>query len=492
MKHVIALKCERIRTFPLSSLSSLGRGDRAVSLFASQGVPGSLPGRASPVLSHVGIVPDDAAGRRVFSGISSFPPPFHSGADPYSPCFTLIGSRDLDLKSRPNLSTHSIVHSLARFSKLCLREAERYPESLILAVSQVGFESGYKLGTFLRSRYDQLLPRKYNMSSIRVRSTYSDRTLQTAECLLSGLYPPLPSTTGNVRWQPVPIFTVQPEQDYILKIPTCKLLDDVEDAVDDTDEMKCVEKRISKVKKYVKTVAGTSHWNHVFDAFRAEVMVPFERVRQWIERSPPTEANQVTFPAGLLPEWLSPSWSIFPRSTPRNSGGDKDDTATCIKCAIAPKRKSLNWRAVFSSHCSVAWFNAVPLCNFVCTRLLYFEIQCLENAVLSHFGVFCNGVSNLRDVLKALDRPLLKCVIRDVRRDFTRRVHKEDPPKRTMLRWEHKLFLDGIKWRQTDDRTTNLAIGHMCLGGGICAPITQVAAETSIRACNTENHNIKT
>ncbi|KAJ8887533.1 hypothetical protein PR048_013749 [Dryococelus australis] len=34
--------------------------------------------------SHVGIVPDDAAGRRVFSGISHFPPPFHSGAAPYS------------------------------------------------------------------------------------------------------------------------------------------------------------------------------------------------------------------------------------------------------------------------------------------------------------------------------------------------------------------------------------------------------------------------
>ncbi|KAJ8874214.1 hypothetical protein PR048_025056 [Dryococelus australis] len=37
----------------------------------------------------------------VLSGISRFPSPFHSGAAPYSPRFTLI-----DVKSRPNLSTH--------------------------------------------------------------------------------------------------------------------------------------------------------------------------------------------------------------------------------------------------------------------------------------------------------------------------------------------------------------------------------------------------
>ncbi|KAJ8873690.1 hypothetical protein PR048_024522 [Dryococelus australis] len=46
--------------------------------------------------SQLGIVPNDATGRRVFSGISRFLPPFHSGAAPLSPSFTLIGSQDLD------------------------------------------------------------------------------------------------------------------------------------------------------------------------------------------------------------------------------------------------------------------------------------------------------------------------------------------------------------------------------------------------------------
>ncbi|KAJ8888927.1 hypothetical protein PR048_008421 [Dryococelus australis] len=60
---------------------------------------GSIPG-----FSHVGIVPDDATGRRVFSGISP-PPTFHSSTASYSPHFALIGSQNLDVKNRLNLST---------------------------------------------------------------------------------------------------------------------------------------------------------------------------------------------------------------------------------------------------------------------------------------------------------------------------------------------------------------------------------------------------
>ncbi|KAJ8870299.1 hypothetical protein PR048_029320 [Dryococelus australis] len=47
---------------------------RAVILLASrQGDPGSIPGRAAPGFPQVGIVPDDATGRRVFSGSPIFP-----------------------------------------------------------------------------------------------------------------------------------------------------------------------------------------------------------------------------------------------------------------------------------------------------------------------------------------------------------------------------------------------------------------------------------
>ncbi|KAJ8876619.1 hypothetical protein PR048_021064 [Dryococelus australis] len=51
-----------------------GRGGRVFRLLAShQGKPGSIPGRVTPGFLQVGIVPNDTAGRRVFSGISRFP-----------------------------------------------------------------------------------------------------------------------------------------------------------------------------------------------------------------------------------------------------------------------------------------------------------------------------------------------------------------------------------------------------------------------------------
>ncbi|KAJ8873846.1 hypothetical protein PR048_024682 [Dryococelus australis] len=54
--------------------------------------------------SHVGIVPDDAAGRWCFLGVLPFPPPLHSGPSPYPPRFTSVGSQGADVHSRPNLT----------------------------------------------------------------------------------------------------------------------------------------------------------------------------------------------------------------------------------------------------------------------------------------------------------------------------------------------------------------------------------------------------
>ncbi|KAJ8882695.1 hypothetical protein PR048_014507 [Dryococelus australis] len=70
-----------LQIYPISILlpcrvrpSQRGRGDAAARMLASQqGEAGSNPDGIAPGFSHVGIVPGDATGRRVFSGISSFP-----------------------------------------------------------------------------------------------------------------------------------------------------------------------------------------------------------------------------------------------------------------------------------------------------------------------------------------------------------------------------------------------------------------------------------
>ncbi|KAJ8894462.1 hypothetical protein PR048_007116 [Dryococelus australis] len=54
-----------------------------ITLASHQSEPGSVPGRVTG-FSLVGLVPDDAVGRRVFSGISRFPHPLILGTAPYS------------------------------------------------------------------------------------------------------------------------------------------------------------------------------------------------------------------------------------------------------------------------------------------------------------------------------------------------------------------------------------------------------------------------
>ncbi|KAJ8880535.1 hypothetical protein PR048_017005 [Dryococelus australis] len=80
------------------------------------------PAGSPPGFSHVGVVPDDAAGRRGFLGDLPFPPPSHSGAATSSPHFTLIGSQDLFVKSRLNRSIpafrSTLIKTLFRTPKL--------------------------------------------------------------------------------------------------------------------------------------------------------------------------------------------------------------------------------------------------------------------------------------------------------------------------------------------------------------------------------------
>ncbi|KAJ8888956.1 hypothetical protein PR048_008450 [Dryococelus australis] len=75
-------------------------------LASHQGDPGSIPGRLTPDFRMWESCRRTPLVGGFFSGISRFPPPFHSNAAPYSPCFTLICSQDLAVKSRPNDFAH--------------------------------------------------------------------------------------------------------------------------------------------------------------------------------------------------------------------------------------------------------------------------------------------------------------------------------------------------------------------------------------------------
>ncbi|KAJ8873316.1 hypothetical protein PR048_026950 [Dryococelus australis] len=87
-----------------------GYGGKEVRLLIShQGELVSIPSWIAQYYRKWESCQDDATGRRIFSGISHFPLPFHSGTAPYSPRFTLIGSQDLDVMNRLNVFTHSLT-----------------------------------------------------------------------------------------------------------------------------------------------------------------------------------------------------------------------------------------------------------------------------------------------------------------------------------------------------------------------------------------------
>ncbi|KAJ8870260.1 hypothetical protein PR048_029281 [Dryococelus australis] len=66
----------------------------------------SIPSERAPGILLVGIELDNAVGRRGFLGGLPYPPRFHSGAAPNLPLFTLDGSHNLYVKSRPISPLH--------------------------------------------------------------------------------------------------------------------------------------------------------------------------------------------------------------------------------------------------------------------------------------------------------------------------------------------------------------------------------------------------
>ena len=84
----------------------------------------------------------------------------------------------------------------------------------------------FKRGQFIRQEYDKYLGDGYSPREVYVRSSITDRCIESVSCLLSGAYPPKQKTwqwnegsdasLGQV-WQPFPIQTFMPkEEDLVL------------------------------------------------------------------------------------------------------------------------------------------------------------------------------------------------------------------------------------------------------------------------------------
>ena len=76
----------------------------------------------------------------------------------------------------------------------------------------------YKIGTVLRTKYDQYFGPDYWPSLIYAQSTDVPRTKMSLQLVLAGLFPPSEHQTWNtdLPWIPTDINFMPSEQDYLL------------------------------------------------------------------------------------------------------------------------------------------------------------------------------------------------------------------------------------------------------------------------------------
>lgn len=98
-------------------------------------------------------------------------------------------------------------------------------------LTNIGKMQLYRLGEWLGQKYTgHLLNATYLENEIYVQSSDQDRSIQSAYCLLAGLYPPKNEqiwNDGNLLWQPIPVHTIANRYDSLL-IPVlqhCPLFD---------------------------------------------------------------------------------------------------------------------------------------------------------------------------------------------------------------------------------------------------------------------------
>ncbi|XP_033761356.1 prostatic acid phosphatase-like [Pecten maximus] len=103
------------------------------------------------------------------------------------------------------------------------RHRDYWPQGLG-QLTKIGMNQEYRLGKFFRERYiqrnDTFLSSRYEHSEVYIRSTDKDRTLMSAYCVLSGMFPPLNGSdeqwNTEINWQPIPVHTIPLDEDFLL------------------------------------------------------------------------------------------------------------------------------------------------------------------------------------------------------------------------------------------------------------------------------------
>ncbi|XP_055993091.1 testicular acid phosphatase [Sorex fumeus] len=87
-------------------------------------------------------------------------------------------------------------------------------------LTREGVQQQLELGRFLRRRYKGFLSPQFRREEVYVRSTDFDRTLESAQANLAGLFPEAGPGRPEAAWRPIPVHTVPVSEDKLLRFPT--------------------------------------------------------------------------------------------------------------------------------------------------------------------------------------------------------------------------------------------------------------------------------
>ncbi|CAK1549738.1 unnamed protein product [Leptosia nina] len=122
-------------------------------------------------------------------------------------------------------------------------ELDKYPSSDLdssvffpygkKALTNKGKQRAFRVGQYLRERYDDLISKLYLPDEISVRTTDFARTKMTMLTALSAMYPPIPLQRWHPEfsWQPIPYDTPHKYDDSMLHFVNCPRWEEAKDEV---------------------------------------------------------------------------------------------------------------------------------------------------------------------------------------------------------------------------------------------------------------------
>ncbi|GBP59748.1 Venom acid phosphatase Acph-1 [Eumeta japonica] len=159
--------------------------------------------------------------------------------------------------------------------------------------AEAGKMRGYRVGEFLRQRYDGFLSRLYLPGEISVRCTGYDRTKMTALTALAALYAPPPAQKWNptLDWQPVPYDVLPNTEDNLLYWYFCPrylwLRNRMYERPEVQQKLKPYDNLYKKLSEYTKTNISTPEDVFYLDnLFQAEANVGIRLPKWAIEMMP--------------------------------------------------------------------------------------------------------------------------------------------------------------------------------------------------------------